>query len=155
MYFVYEKDKGEVMKILFLIIFATFAFADLSRSSSGIVRDDQTHLEWADHESVTKTWEEAIDYCEELSLNGGGWRLANINELLSIMGGYPKSDLAYPHAINGTFVNVDLNDEYWSSTYSSIYYKDAAIRITARKGIFFSSDKISSRLKVRCVRDLK
>jgi len=139
------------MKILFLILFTTFSFADLSRNASGIVSDNQTTLEWADNESISKTWEEAINYCEGLSLSGGGWRLANINELLSVMGGEPLSSSSYPNAINGTFVNVDLSDEYWSST-TYIPRKDEAIRILARKGILFISPKSSS-FKVRCVRD--
>jgi hypothetical protein len=85
--------------------------ADLTRdTSTSIVTDSETGLKWLDDEaSPSKLWEEAITYCEDKSSKGGetDWRLANINELSSILDSTGFDD---------TFENDFVSFDYWSST---------------------------------------
>lgn len=104
------------MKKIFLclIIVSAILQADFSRSTRGVVTDNVTSLQWQDDVVPEKIrWQAGIEYCEALSLDGGGWRLPNINELTSIV-----DDSAYDPAINTIFVNI-LSGAYWSSTSSS------------------------------------
>jgi hypothetical protein len=72
------------------------------------VYDTQTTLTWqrAD-DGTTRTWEAAADYCASLSLDGGGWRLPAVKELLSLLDvsrSNPALDAAaFPQATNGTY----------------------------------------------------
>lgn len=101
--------------VLLILVFSSFIYAELSRAN-GVVTDNVTKLEWqddySDNNSIIKsdTWENAIEYCESLTLNGNNWRLPNINELLSIV------DYTTAGATTSfTFLNTNL-DFYWSST---------------------------------------
>ena len=62
----------------------------------------------------TYTWEQALTYCENLTLPAGGysdWRLPNRNELQSIVD-YSR----YNPAIDTTFFPDTVASNYWSST---------------------------------------
>ncbi len=105
--------------IYIIILIASIAlWADFSRSGS-IVKDNRTGLEWQDDiEAFNMYWQVAIDYCESLSLDGGGWRLPNKNELISIV------DYSVSHpSIYSEFENT-TSGYYFSSTtdVDSIYY---------------------------------
>ena len=140
------------MKKIFLIMigFSIALFSDFSRSFNGIVTDNSTGLEWQDDYSdnggdIKKAnWIDSIDYCEkELTLDGGGWRLPNINELTSIM-----DDTKYNPSINNIFENTK-SYAYWSST---SYYHETAWSV-----VFYSSTtshvhKSRPTYYVRCVR---
>ncbi|MEA1919946.1 MAG: DUF1566 domain-containing protein [Campylobacterota bacterium] len=97
--------------LLVLIISANILLADLSRDANGIVSDSTSALQWQDNTTPTlMNWNEAISYCEALDLDGGAWRLPNINELTSLV-----DDTKIDPAIYGIFQNTISND-YWSST---------------------------------------
>jgi hypothetical protein len=83
----------------------------VSDTSTGLMwQQDTARDEWGDYDHMT--WEEALDYCEVLSLGGHtDWRLPNIKELDSLM------DLSrYSPAINTVYFPNTLPDGYWSST---------------------------------------
>jgi len=89
--------------------------ADLTRdTSTSIVTDSETGLKWLDDEaSPSKPWVEAITYCEDKSIGGKtDWRLANINELSSILDSTGFDD---------TFENDFASHSYWSSTTYASY----------------------------------
>jgi hypothetical protein len=50
-----------------------------------IVFDPNTGLEWQDNETVSDTWESALNYCYALDLDGRGWRLPSYNELYGLL----------------------------------------------------------------------
>jgi len=94
-----------------------FLYAGFSRDSSGVVADSATGLAWQDDYSdnggtiKSATWQDALVYCEELSLGGkNDWRLPNMRELKSIV-----DDTKYNPAINSIFINVSSNN-YWSAS---------------------------------------
>ena len=131
--------------LLCLIIVSGVLQADFSRSSSGVVTDSVTGLEWQDDvESQMMDWQNAIDYCEALPLDGANWRLPNIRELSSIV-----DDTRYSPAISSVFVNT-ISYYYWSST-TSAYYTDGAWVVYFNSANQSSSNK-SYRHYVRCVR---
>jgi hypothetical protein len=55
---------------------------------SGIWVDSTTGLTWENPASTGEYyWDEAIAYCQQLSLDGGGWKLPTISELRSLVRG--------------------------------------------------------------------
>ena len=76
-----------------------------------VVLDTQTNLIWQDNETISKTWSDAISYCEDLSLGGyDDWHLPNFNELY-----YLANRDKYKPAINSGFKNI-FTGSYWTST---------------------------------------
>jgi hypothetical protein len=127
-------------------------------TQAGTVTDNTTNLMWqqcSDGQSgasctgtaVTVTWNNAITYCESLSLGGfSDWRLPNIKELLSIV----DMTLATAAAINATYFPNTPSSNYWSST---SYAPDttSAWLVVFYDGTTLSSNKTNP-LYVRCVR---
>ncbi len=57
----------------------------------GICCDPSSGLEWVhDKSPIQPSWDAAVSYCDSLTLGGGGWRLANITELMSLTRGCAK-----------------------------------------------------------------
>ena len=79
-----------------------------------IVTDSDTQLQWqddSDTDTVQKSWQGAVDYCEASTLGGyDDWRLPTRVELFSIA----DKGKSNP-AINSTFANIS-SSTYWSST---------------------------------------
>ena len=104
-------------RILLIMIGASMLlYSAFSRDSSGVV-DSATGLAWQDDyrdnggDIKSATWQDALIYCEELSLGGkSDWRLPNIIELYGI-----ADRSKYNPAISSVFQNVTSN-LYWSST---------------------------------------
>ncbi len=55
-----------------------------SQNSFGIVEDRNTGLQWVAGPDRNTTWDEAKSWVQNLTLNGGGWRLPTMNELASL-----------------------------------------------------------------------
>jgi hypothetical protein len=87
-------------------------------NGDGTVTDTSTDLTWQQVGfSNTQTWEQALAYCEGLSLaSHTDWRLPTIKELLSLL-----DHSRYNPAINTTYFPNAVSYGYWSSnTYASI-----------------------------------
>ena len=101
--------------ILSLLLLVNIASADFIRDDSKeVVLDTSTNLIWQDNndaKNITKTWEEAITYCENLDFAGyTNWHLPNFNEL------YYLADRSINNpALSDVFDNVRFSS-YWSST---------------------------------------
>ena len=93
------------------------------------------------------TWEEALSYCENLTLaRYSDWRLPNLNELQSIVD-YSN----YDPSINTTFFpNAVSSWYYWSST-TYAYFPEGACVVYFYDGYVYSSNK-SYYYYVRAVR---
>ncbi len=135
------------MKQIWVIMIVTSIglLADFSRSGD-VVTDSLTSLQWQDDAvSDAVEWQEAIDYCELLSLGGyDDWRLPNKKELLSIVD-YSK----YSPSIDSQFQNT-TSSYYWSST-TYVYYTYRAWYVSFRNGYTDYYNKGNHRY-VRCVR---
>ena len=126
---------------------STLLFADFTKSGD-IVTENQTGLQWqdnADVSNVTKDWVGAINYCENLTLDGySDWRLPNINELKSIV----DRSISNPAIVDG-FANFSSNG-YWSST-TNVDYENIAWYVYFGSGyVFYNSEDVNN--YVRCVR---
>jgi len=147
---------------LILLAILTFANAEFERKSTGVVIDHKTKLEWQDDYSASAddddsesiaylNWSSALTYCNTLKLDGGGWRLPNINELKSLI-----VDKVAP-TIDGEFENASTSHYYWSSTALAhnsrqawyINFNNAIIHYNINNS---NTTKSSYSLYVRCVR---
>ena len=98
--------------LLLTVVFAATAYGVGPYSSNGTtVLDNGTGLEWQQSDDgTTRTWQEALAYCEGLPLGGhSDWRLPNIRELVSIV-----DDARYSPAIDPAF--QCRSSHYWSAT---------------------------------------
>jgi ABC-type amino acid transport substrate-binding protein len=117
-------------------------------NGDGTVTDNNTVLVWQqEDDNTTRTWEEAQNYCTNLSLEGyEDWRLPNVKELQSIV----LFGVTVPAIDTVVFPNTD-SSHYWSST------TDANNMYNAWWRVSFNNGSVGSRLKsnsyyVRCVR---
>lgn len=137
--------------LLFFISINIFHASYIRDINSDTVLDTNKLIMWQDNteaKTLTKTWIDAINYCDSLTLAGfSDWRLANINELISILN-VEQSNVA----IETIFTNIsDSGYKYWSST---TFINDS----TNAWSIYFKTGKIQTNLKtennyLRCVRD--
>ena len=120
----------------------------LTHNGSTVI-DDITGLQWQDNEAVlttAQTWSDAIEYCEDLILDGYiDWRLPNIKELFSIV-----ATSAFDPSIDNTVFLNTVSSNYWSST-SNHYYSSNAWHINFKAGYSDYMSKSSS-YYTRCVR---
>ncbi len=122
--------------------------ADFIRSDE-MVSDTKTGLVWQDDVDaivLKKSWSDAKQYCQDLSLNGkDDWRLPSMKELLSITDKH-----RYNPAIASEFNNIAPN-YYWGS---SVYASDPkfAWGINFEGGYSDGYAKSDTSL-VRCVRE--
>ncbi len=127
----------------------SWSFDNLVISGAGIVTDNNSGLMWQQEDDGTeKEWEEAIEYCEGLSLAGySDWRLPNIKELESI-----TNDEEYNPSINESYFPNTQSDYYWSSTsFTDLFYTFHAWGVDFYDGHVGISYKSNSNY-ARCVR---
>ena len=113
----------------------------------GTVTDQDTGLMWQKGEgSAAKTWENALQYAEGMSLAGySDWRLPNIKEIQSI-----NDESMTAPSLDRAFFPGAAAASYWSST--SIFNNAAqAWTNNFQYGIVSYADKTTA-LAVRCVR---
>ena len=125
--------------------------------TNGIVTDHNTQLQWQDDYGDSNpyvpygfNWQEAIDYCETLTLGGNeDWRLPNINELSSLIDYYSDEN----HYRNPIFTTTSSSWGIWSSTTRNAVD-------TAAFSVYFQTGKVSpynqkaGTAGARCVRDV-
>lgn len=116
-------------------------------AASGTVYDTKTKLTWQRAVPATQYgWTAAKSTCAGLSLNGAGWRVPTIGELLSIVDfSQPAGPYVDPTAFPGTPADV-----FWCST-------PVAGDSTAAWSVFFDTGFAygttrSTPIYVRCVR---
>jgi len=98
-------------------------------------REYYTGLEWQSDYTKKSNWEDAIKYCNELSEDGGRWRLPNINEI-------------------GTLTSCSGWPVYWSST-TVAREPSLAYAFSGCENRSFAEAKNTSNFDVRCVRTYK
>ncbi len=93
---------------------SNYGMNSFSNNGDGTVSDLTTGLTWQQiDDGVTRNWQQALDYCENLTLAGSSaWRLPNAKELQSIVD-YTRN---YPALDTGVFTQRDPAGWFWSST---------------------------------------
>ncbi len=93
--------------------------------SGATVTDDATGLVWQQADASSTSWQDAVDYCENLSLAGEtDWRLPNVKELQSIVDYSRSPDTTASAALDAKFSATSFTNEngctdwgyYWAST---------------------------------------
>ena len=123
-----------------------FSFTD---NADETITHNNTGLMWQKNDDgITKTWDQAIGYCEGLIHAGvTDWRLPNIKELESII----DFSLIHPAIDKIYFPNVQSSG-YWSST-TMASNGGSAFLVNFDDGSFRPSyDKSNTYYYVRCVR---
>ncbi len=88
-------------------------------NGDGTVTDDNSGLMWQQVPSSDDyTWQEAVDYCDDLVFAGyDDWRIPSLKELYSISdfsSGWPYLDTGYFTLASG---EITKDEQYWSSNY--------------------------------------
>lgn len=125
--------------------------------ANGTVLDTKTTLTWQQTISTTKySWTDAQTYCSTLSLNGTGWRLPSVRELMTlvdftaqhnpgvfggVVGGAPIDATAFPNT---------PNDAFWTS--SAFAHDATQAWSVAFFGGYSSIFPVTNTNHVRCVR---
>ena len=79
--------------------------------TTGTVRDNRTGLTWQQVSDPTpRSWSSAVNYCAQLQLSGGGWRLPTLKELLTLV---DPSRSAQPVIDPKAFTDVRA-ETFWS-----------------------------------------
>ena len=91
----------------------------LSDNGNGTVSDLNTGLMWQQTpSSADYTWQEAVDYCNNLELEGySDWRIPSAKELFSISNfssGWPYINTGYFILASG---QITKDEQYWTSNY--------------------------------------
>ncbi len=95
-----------------------FSYTD---NGNETISDTNTELTW--QKSPTSTgysWDEAVSYCESLTLGGSSdWRIPSLKELFSLSNfsqGWPYIDMDYFNLAEG----VTKDEQYWSSNFYEV-----------------------------------
>ena len=99
-----------IVTIVLLGSGTVFGYVD---NADNTITDSRFGLMWQKQDDGTpRTWEDAITYCEGLTLAGwSDWRMPNIKELKSIV-----VNTRYNPAINPTYFPNTVSNFYYSST---------------------------------------
>ena len=108
-------------------------------NGDGTITDNLTGLMWVKSpDSTTRTWTNAITYCESLTFVGyNDWRLPNVNELESLVNADAPDTAAWLNTQG--FSNVQSGD-YWSSS-TNAYSTRSAWYVRMWKGFVSSFGK--------------
>jgi hypothetical protein len=113
----------------------------------GTVRDNNSFLFWQQQDDgITRSWDEAAFYCENLELGGyTDWRFPTLKELTGIAD-YGR----YNPAIDSSIFLSTKKSFYWSSSFSRTFKGDAWM-VNFADGTIGRSSKASP-FYIRCVR---
>jgi len=87
-----------------------------SAVADGEVRDNYTGLVWQSGGSDDMlSWQEAVDYCDGLDLNGNSWRLPSIRELATLVDEAQVAPAINREMFPDTKYGARSNDWYWAT----------------------------------------
>ncbi len=125
---------------------------DFSKAN-GIVTDNHFGLQWKDDVAIEYMgYEDAIDFCENLSLNSkNDWRLPNINELLTVVDSHnsPALNPIFQYPLTGSL------DGIWSNTPATGRFDNGKMGVSRFVGNAKSQSSSQTQVAdVMCVRGL-
>lgn len=111
------------------------------------VRDLNTQLEWqAAVDSTTRDWPEALAYCEALELEGRGWRLPLLKELLTLVDPSRRNAATYRK-----FFSLTQSERFWTAS-EALNARNAVFQVDFAVGGAHYSGTPKDKHYVRCVR---
>jgi len=138
------------MKLLNIVLFAsmlTYANAQLVQHSDNIIKDTSNNFLWQDSDTVkteTKNYEDAIQYCKNLELDGqSNWKVPGFLELFSIV-----DAKVYNPTLSKAFKNFSPSNYWTTKVYSHGLSKEAFV-IDFKSGAF-NREKMAKKFYVRC-----
>lgn len=112
-----------------------------------VVRDTISQLEWQrTPDSAARTWQDALAYCAGLTLQGDGWRLPSLKELLTLV----DSAQRMPAIQRKTFLFTQP-DRYWTSS-EYLDGRDIAHQVEFQLGESVITGSTADQHYVRCTR---
>ncbi|UCE80000.1 MAG: DUF1566 domain-containing protein [Nitrospiraceae bacterium] len=109
------KKRISFLVVLAVVLMGVHAFAGkLTDNGDGTVSDKSEGLMWQQAEGGLKKWQEAVTYCENMSLGGhDDWKLPTIDQLRSMV----DKNFAQPMVDTTFFPDFPPTQIfYWSST---------------------------------------
>ncbi len=123
----------------------------LSMAADSVYVDAKMGLMWQDSPATANLkgdWEEAMDYCKRLELEGyNDWRLPKVKELYTLIDPNREDPAAIEHI---RFVD---SEDYWSASECVADLSDAWL-VYFEDGVVNHYSKTRDR-HIRCVRDVK
>ena len=118
-------------------------------ASMGMVTDNKTGLMWQQTKAPEPlNWDNAKTYCTNLNLNGLGWRLPTVKELLTLVD-HGKLNPSIDTSENG--FPDESGDKVWSATPFAAVPSSIAWQVHFSDGSTYS-DAMTLTYRVRCVR---
>jgi|GEM_PF-1111402 len=112
-----------------------------------VARDSKTKLEWQRNpDSATRNWRDALAYCEQLELDGGGWHLPSLKELLTIV-----DATRHEPAIHLRTFDMHQDQMFWSSS-EYLDLRSSAYVVEYAKGASGISNSLDELHYMRCAR---
>ena len=144
-------DKSNNSSIQNILVDVDDVIVEISRSSDGIVADDDTRLMWQDDFSKQVIQSTAVDYCKNLTLGDyTDWYLPSLERLKTIVD-YDRTD----PAILAIFQTV-FSSKYWTSSLVGASWNSSYSYFNSINFSNGNEDSIlgDSSLYVRCVREI-
>ena len=109
--------------------------------------DKHTQLTWQRvPDSATRTWRQALEYCAQLPLDGGGWRLPSLKELVTIVDSTRREP-----AIDVRVFPLTKNERYWTGS-EYLDSEDGAYQVDFNDGGTWVKGTTEDQHYARCVR---
>jgi hypothetical protein len=143
--------KGSLIIVLLLLVTTAAQASRFTDNEDGTITDRSIGVMWQQGEGGLKSWHDAVNYCDSLSLaDYSDWRLPTVAELKSLVAkerGYPKIETKYFPDFPATRVS------YWSSVEAHGDWRRAKALVFT----FGTEDapRKTKEYRVRCVRTMK
>jgi Protein of unknown function (DUF1566) len=119
------------------------------QAEGGVVTDSMTGLVWqaSELEATTRTWAEALDYCESLVLAGkSDWRLPSIKELATLV-----DEAAVTSPVIAAVFGAEAAKQYWSSTPTEPFLSSPAAFVLDTDFGIAATRSMTESIAARCV----
>ena len=140
------------MKLLLVLLFATFLNAELLQINKNVIKDSKTNFLWEDTvdvETTKRNFNDAVKYCEELKINNEeNWMLPDFLALFSIV-----NTKVYNPTLSKEF-KFFVSDNYWTSKTFGHAKSGEAFVVNFLSGAF-NREMMEDKFYVRCYKKAK